>query len=52
MACIYVFVTILSKPIFYVQWLADFPFCEAVILYSLRFQKLDPFYTQIFLGSA
>ena len=35
-ACIYVFVIILSKPIFfYVQWLAGFPFYEAVILYNL-----------------
>ena len=46
------FCTILSKPIFYVQWLADFAFCEAVILYSLLFQKLDPFCTQMFLCSA
>ena len=42
---IYIFVTILSKPIFYVQWLAGFPFCEAVILYSLLFQfKLHLFF--------
>ena len=43
MAFIYVFVTILSKPILYVQWLAGFPFCEAVIVYNLLFQKLHPF---------
>ena len=44
MAFIYVFVTILSKPILYVQWLAGFPFCEAIILYNLLFQfKLHPF---------
>ena len=44
-AFIYVFVTILSKPILYVQWLAGFPFCEVVILYSLLFQfKLHPFF--------
>ena len=36
-AFIYVFVTILSKPILYVKWLAGFPFCEAVILYNLLF---------------
>ena len=43
-AFIYVFVTILSKPILYVQWLTGFPFCEVVILYSLLFQfKLLPF---------
>ena len=47
-ACIYVFFTILSKLIFYVQWLAGFPFCEAVILYSSLFQKLDPFCTLFF----
>ena len=39
-AFIYVFVTILSKPILYVQWLSGSPFWEAVILYSLIFQKL------------
>ena len=45
MAFIYVFVTILSKPIFfYVQWLGNFPFCEAIILYSLIFQNLHPFF--------
>ena len=37
-AFIYVFVTILHKPILYDQWLASFPFCEVVILYSLLFQ--------------
>ena len=42
---IYVFVTILSKPILYVQWLAGFPFYGAVILYSLLFQfKLHLFF--------
>ena len=40
----YVFVTILSKPMLCVQWLAGFPFFEAVILYNLLFQfKLHPF---------
>ena len=39
-AFIYVFVTILSEPILYVQWIAGFPFCEAVILYSLLFQPI------------
>ena len=44
-AFIYVFVTILIKPILYVQWLAVFPFCEAVILYNLLFQfKLHFFF--------
>ena len=44
-AFIYVFVTILSNPILYIQWLAGFPFCEAVILYNLLFQfKLHPFF--------
>ena len=48
-AFIYVLVTILSKPILYVQWLAGFPFCEAVILYSLLFQfKLHPFLPPFF----
>ena len=37
-AFVFVFLTSLSKPILYVQWLAGFPFCEAVILYSLLFQ--------------
>ena len=42
---IYVFVTILSKLILYVQWLVGFPFCEAVILYNLLFQfKVHPFF--------
>ena len=50
MTFIYVFVTILSKPILYIQWLADFPFCEAVILYSLLFQfKLHPFLHHFFV---
>ena len=44
-AFIYVFVTILSKPILYVQWLAGFPICEVVILYNLLFQfKLHLFF--------
>ena len=44
-AFIYVFVNILRKPILYVQWLAGFPFCEAVILYNLLFQfKLHLFF--------
>ena len=34
---------------FYVQWLSGFPFCEAVILYSSLFKKLDPFCTHFFL---
>ena len=43
-AFILCFVSILNKPILYVQWLAGFPFCEVVILYSLLFQfKLHPF---------
>ena len=42
--CIYIFVTILSKPFCDVQWLAGFPFHEAVILYNLLFQKLHPFF--------
>ena len=42
--CIYVFVTILSKPILYVQWLASSPFWEAVILYNLIFQKIAPIF--------
>ena len=47
---IYVFVTILSKPILYVQWLAGFPFCEVVIVYSLLFQfKLHPFLHPFFV---
>ena len=34
----------LASPFCDVQWLAGFPFCEAVILYNLFvFQKLDPF---------
>ena len=42
---IYVFATIFSKPILYVQWLAGFPFFEAVILYNLLFQfKLHHFF--------
>ena len=46
MTFIYVFVTILSKPIFFfVQWLAGFPFCEAVILYNLLFSiQIAPFF--------
>ena len=52
-AFIYVFVTILSKPILYVQWLASFPFCEAVILYILIFQfKLHLFFFFFFGGFA
>ena len=45
---IYVFVTILSKPILYVQWLSGFPFYEVVILYNLFFQKLHPFFYFLF----
>ena len=50
-ACIYVFVIILSEPFCDIQWLAGFPFCDAVILYNLLFQKLDPFCTQFFFCS-
>ena len=39
------FVTILRKPILYVQWLAGFPFFEVVKLYSLLFQfNFHPFF--------
>ena len=34
----------LESPFCDVQWLAGFPFREAVILYSLFFQKLHPFF--------
>ena len=52
-AFIYAFVTILSKPILYVQWLAGFSFCKAVILYNLLFQfKLHPFLHPFFCGFA
>ena len=35
---------LLSKPFWYDQWLAGFPFGEAVTLYSLIFQKLHPLF--------
>ena len=38
----------LASLFFDVQWLSSFPFYEAVILYSLFFQKLDPFCIQFF----
>ena len=46
--CIYSFVTILSKPFFYVQWPVRFHFYKVVILYSLLFQNSDPFCNQNF----
>ena len=42
------FFIILSKPFCDVQWLAGFPFCEAVILYSLFFQKMHLFFFFLF----
>ena len=42
--CIYVFVTIWSNPFCDVQWLAGFPFREAVILYSLFCSKTAPIF--------
>ena len=37
-----------ASPFCYVQWFAGFPFYKVVILYSLLFQNLDPFYNQKF----
>ena len=33
-----------ASPFCDVHWLVGFPFCEAVILYSLLFQKLHQFF--------
>ena len=35
---------VLASPFCDVQWLAGFPFYEAVILYNLPFQKLHHFF--------
>ena len=34
----------LASPFCDVQWLAGCSFCEAVIIYSFRFQKLHPLF--------
>ena len=48
-AFIFVFLLLFwASPFCDVQWLPGFPFCEAVILYSLLFKKLDPFCTLFF----
>ena len=42
--CIYALLVFCASPFCDVQWLAGSPFYEAVILYSLLFQNLDPFF--------
>ena len=44
--CIYALLLFCASPFCDVQWLAGSPFYEAVILYSLLFQNLDPFLQQ------
>ena len=42
--CIYALLLFCASPFCDVQWLAGSPFYKAVILYSLLFQNLDPFF--------
>ena len=42
--CIYALLLFCASPICNVQWLAGSLFYKAVILYSLLFQNLDPFF--------
>ena len=47
--CNYALLLFFASPFCDVQWLAGSPFYEAVILYSLLFQNLDPFLQSNFL---
>ena len=48
--CIYALLVFCESPFCDVQWLAGSPFYKAVILYSLLFQNLCPFFaTKLFV---